>query len=120
MSSSALPTTVERALHVLNTILPILRIAKASVMGIGIPGVEGAINGVFELATMVSGCIFALWHFLFLIPALQTMEGNKDDLSKLEDLLNSLIALDPLGASDDLRDRLLKLSAYVLRGPCRV
>jgi len=33
--------------------LPVLKLAKASVTGIGIPAVEPLINGVLELATLV-------------------------------------------------------------------
>jgi hypothetical protein len=39
---------------VLDSILPALTLAQASVVGIGIPGVEAIINCVFQLATMVS------------------------------------------------------------------
>jgi hypothetical protein len=39
---------------VLDSILPALTLAKTSVVGIGIPGVEAVINCVFQLATMVS------------------------------------------------------------------
>lgn len=39
---------------VLNTaILPALRLAKVGAAGLG-PGIEGLLNGIFELATMVS------------------------------------------------------------------
>jgi hypothetical protein len=37
-----------------NAVLVTLNLAKSAVTGIGIPGVEGAINGVVELASMVS------------------------------------------------------------------
>jgi hypothetical protein len=52
---------------ILETALPILNLAKASVSGIGIPGVEGAINAVVELATMVSVSESAFHDNSFLI-----------------------------------------------------
>jgi hypothetical protein len=40
----------------LSNVLVALNLAKASVTGIGIPGVETVIGAVVELATMVSVC----------------------------------------------------------------
>ncbi|KAJ6594878.1 hypothetical protein B0H19DRAFT_975088, partial [Mycena capillaripes] len=82
-------------MHLLQTVLPVLNLAKAGVTGIGIPGVEGAINGVVELATMVA-----------------TMKSNKEDLSKLQKCLHTLIVVDASGCGDDLKNR---LSIFVQR-----
>ncbi|KAJ7454407.1 hypothetical protein FB451DRAFT_1408329 [Mycena latifolia] len=72
------------ATAILNSaILPALRLAKG--------GVEPAINGVPELATMRS-----------------TMKANKEELSKLENSLNKLSAT---GASGDLTQRVPALSS---------
>ncbi|KAJ7935873.1 hypothetical protein B0H13DRAFT_447798 [Mycena leptocephala] len=76
---------------ILETALPILNLTKASVSGIGIPGVEGAINAVVELATMVS--------------------SNKNDLSKLEKCLDTLISIDASGCGEDLKNRLITLKS---------
>jgi hypothetical protein len=43
-------------MQVLENVLPVLNLAKAGATGIGIPGVEPVINGVLQLATMVSVC----------------------------------------------------------------
>ncbi|KAJ7348667.1 hypothetical protein DFH08DRAFT_808394 [Mycena albidolilacea] len=56
---------------------PALRLGKAGLTGIGIPGVESAFNVVVELAEMVS-----------------TMQANKEDLSKLEKHLGGLVGMD--------------------------
>ncbi|KAJ7114805.1 hypothetical protein C8R44DRAFT_709944 [Mycena epipterygia] len=74
-------------------ILPALNLAKAGATGISIA--EPIINGVLELATMVS-----------------TMKVNKEDLLNLEQSLNafSTINVSP-GASEDLKARLLSLSS---------
>ncbi|KAJ6481187.1 hypothetical protein DFH09DRAFT_418991 [Mycena vulgaris] len=77
-----------------SVIVPALKLAKAGATGIGIPGVEPAINGVLELAMMLS-----------------TMKENKEDLSRLETALNELITIDASGASGDLKQRLVKLSS---------
>ncbi|KAJ6629728.1 hypothetical protein B0H10DRAFT_2184299 [Mycena sp. CBHHK59/15] len=79
--------------RILEAILPALSLAKASVTGIGIPGVEPVINGVLELVTMIS-----------------TMKANKEDLSKLERSLKAFIAIDASGASEDLKRQLNMLS----------
>ncbi|KAJ6587460.1 hypothetical protein DFH09DRAFT_229581, partial [Mycena vulgaris] len=72
--------------------LPVLNLAKASVTGIGIPGVEPVINGVLELATLID-----------------TMHSNKEDLSQLDQRLDSFIAIDTSGCGENLRDRLTTL-----------
>ncbi|KAJ6629690.1 hypothetical protein B0H10DRAFT_1939664 [Mycena sp. CBHHK59/15] len=83
--------------RILEAILPALSLAKASVTGIGIPGVEPVINGVLELVTMIS-----------------TMKANKEDLSKLERSLKAFIAIDASGASEDLKRRLNMLSLNLM------
>ncbi|KAJ6566194.1 WD40-repeat-containing domain protein [Mycena capillaripes] len=79
-------------MRVLDNVVPALSLAKAGVTGIGIPGVEPAINGVLELAMMVS-----------------TMHSNKEDLSKLEKCLNTLITINTSACGDDLKNRLITL-----------
>ncbi|KAF7342956.1 WD-REPEATS-REGION domain-containing protein [Mycena venus] len=77
-----------------DTVLPALTLAKSGVTGIGIPGVEGAINGVLELAMMLS-----------------TMEENKEDLAKLENSLDKFITIDTMGIGANLKQRLDNLSS---------
>ncbi|KAJ7194310.1 hypothetical protein GGX14DRAFT_404768 [Mycena pura] len=72
-----------------SAVLPVLNLANAAVQGIGIPGIEGAINSISELATMVL-----------------TMKANKDDLANLEKALQVLIAIDVSDCSGDLARRL--------------
>ncbi|KAJ7025428.1 hypothetical protein C8F04DRAFT_1239160, partial [Mycena alexandri] len=67
---------------------PALRLGKAAVTGIGIPGVEGVVNGVVELGEMVS-----------------TMRGNKVDLVKLKKHLDTLDAVDSSNMGGDLKQR---------------
>ncbi|KAJ6571391.1 WD40-repeat-containing domain protein [Mycena capillaripes] len=69
--------------------VPALTLAKATVTGIGIPGVEGAISGVLALATMIS-----------------TMHSNKDALSKIDKCLETLISIDPSSCGEHLKNRL--------------
>ncbi|KAJ7501873.1 hypothetical protein B0H11DRAFT_2188722, partial [Mycena galericulata] len=86
-SSSAAAETI----HTLRgSIIPALNLAKAGVTGIGVPGLEGAVNGVYELANMIS-----------------TMKGNKKDLAALEKSVDTLAALNVPGATGDLKDRQL-------------
>ncbi|KAJ7797281.1 hypothetical protein B0H13DRAFT_2392237 [Mycena leptocephala] len=77
-----------------SVILPALTFARAGVTGIGIPGVEPAINGILELATMLS-----------------TTKANKEDLAKLEKSLDKLINIDTTGVDGDLKQRLDSLSS---------
>ncbi|KAJ6460309.1 hypothetical protein C8R45DRAFT_1029882 [Mycena sanguinolenta] len=70
--------------------LPVLKLAKASVTGIGI--LEPVISGILELATVVD-----------------TMHSNKEDLSQLEQRLDNFIAIDTSDCGDNLRDRLTML-----------
>ncbi|KAJ7018871.1 hypothetical protein C8F04DRAFT_1242939, partial [Mycena alexandri] len=67
---------------------PALRLGKAAVTGIGIPGVEGVVNGVIELGEMVL-----------------TMRGNKEDLVKLKKHLDTLDAIDCSNMGGDLKQR---------------
>ncbi|KAJ6511664.1 hypothetical protein DFH09DRAFT_1435061 [Mycena vulgaris] len=99
--SSALGTNrLPSAMGILDSaILPALRLATAGATGIGVPGVEGALNGVLELAEMVS-----------------TMKANKEDLGKLDKNLGSLIAnIKASGATGELKQRLDKLSSELER-----
>jgi hypothetical protein len=41
---------------ILDNVLPMLKLAKSVVSGIGVPGVEPVITAVLELATMASVC----------------------------------------------------------------
>ncbi|KAJ7434654.1 hypothetical protein B0H11DRAFT_2208168 [Mycena galericulata] len=75
------------------TIIPALNLARAGVTGIGLPGVEGVLNGVVELAKTVS-----------------TMKGNKKDLAALKKSVDELAALKVPGATGDLETRLTTLS----------
>jgi hypothetical protein len=36
------------------SVLPALKLTQAGVSGIGVPGVEGAVNLIYELATLIS------------------------------------------------------------------
>ncbi|KAJ7034183.1 hypothetical protein C8F04DRAFT_583058 [Mycena alexandri] len=67
---------------------PALRLGKAAVTGIGIPGVEGVVNGVVELGEMVA-----------------TMRGNKEDLFELKKHLDTLDAVDCSNMGGDLKQR---------------
>ncbi|KAJ7754008.1 hypothetical protein B0H16DRAFT_1690594, partial [Mycena metata] len=67
---------------------PVLRLGKAAVTGIGIPGIEGIVNGVIELEEMVL-----------------TMRGNKGDLVKLKKHLDALDAVDCSNVEGDLKQR---------------
>ncbi|KAJ7795965.1 hypothetical protein B0H14DRAFT_2916971 [Mycena olivaceomarginata] len=77
-----------------NVVLPALTLARAAVTGINIPGVEGTLNGLLELATMLS-----------------TMKANKDDLSKLAQSLKKIIDISTAGVDGDLKARLNILSS---------
>ncbi|KAF7349075.1 WD-REPEATS-REGION domain-containing protein [Mycena venus] len=82
---------------------PALRLGKAGVTGIGIPGVEGAVNGVVALAEMVS-----------------TMRGNKKDLVKLEKHLAELNAIDCSDMKGELKERVenLKNKLHLIAANC--
>ncbi|KAJ7511336.1 hypothetical protein B0H11DRAFT_2387070 [Mycena galericulata] len=85
--SSSAPETI----HILRrSIIPALNLAKAGVTGIGVPGLEGAVNGIYELANMIS-----------------TMKGNKKDLAALEKSIDTLAALNVPGATGELKERQL-------------
>ncbi|KAJ7447803.1 hypothetical protein B0H11DRAFT_2202693 [Mycena galericulata] len=88
--SSAAPDTMKT---LRSTIIPALNLAKAGVAGIGIPGVEGALNAVHELAKMIS-----------------TMKGNKKDLDALKKSIDAFATLEVPGAPTDLEKRLTELS----------
>jgi hypothetical protein len=58
-------------MQVLESVLPALNLAKAGATGLGIPGVEPVINGVLELATMVSVCDSTSCAKVLLMPSRQ-------------------------------------------------
>ncbi|KAJ7501871.1 hypothetical protein B0H11DRAFT_1907787 [Mycena galericulata] len=94
--SMALPPASGAAepIHTLRgSIIPALKLAKAGVAGIGVPGLEAAVNGVYELANMIL-----------------TMKGNKKDLAALEKSVGTLAAINVPGATGDLKERLTHLS----------
>ncbi|KAJ7218409.1 hypothetical protein GGX14DRAFT_390183 [Mycena pura] len=76
-------------MNILDTILPVLRVAQAATAGNPVPGLEGAITSVVALAEMVS-----------------TMKANMDDLPDLIKRLKPLTEIDTVGCSDDLKQRL--------------
>ncbi|KAJ7919797.1 hypothetical protein B0H13DRAFT_2268384, partial [Mycena leptocephala] len=76
-----------------NEAIPVLRLAKESVAGIGIPGVEAALGGVLAVAEMI-----------------QDMQSNKEDLAKLKPHLEELIKVDPSGHDGELEKRLTELA----------
>lgn len=94
-----------------DAILPTLYVAKAAVTGIGIVGLEPIINGVLELAKMVS--VRGPRSNLPVAYTPQTMKANKEDLSTLESSLNSLSAIHVLDVNDDLKVRLTTFSSCV-------
>jgi hypothetical protein len=52
--SATPPLASARGTQLLNSVIPALSLAKAGVTGIGIPAVEPVVNGVYELAQMLS------------------------------------------------------------------
>ncbi|KAF7378037.1 hypothetical protein MSAN_00227600 [Mycena sanguinolenta] len=76
-----------------SAVLPALKLAKAGATGLGVPGVEPVITAVLELVTMVS-----------------IMKSNKEDLSKLEQILKKLTVIDMATAGDDLKARTAELA----------
>ncbi|KAJ7434790.1 hypothetical protein B0H11DRAFT_2201950 [Mycena galericulata] len=90
-SSSATADNIQTLQH---SVIPVLNLARAGVSNISVPGLEGAVNGVFELAKMVS-----------------TMKGNKKDLAALKTSVDALAALNVPGATGDLETRLNELSS---------
>ncbi|KAJ7155263.1 hypothetical protein C8R46DRAFT_1117335 [Mycena filopes] len=81
-------------MEILDKVIPVLTLAKASVTGIGIPAVEPVLNGVLELATMIS-----------------TMRSNNEALVKLEICLSRLTVIDTADCPTDLKTRLTTLSS---------
>ncbi|KAJ7468290.1 hypothetical protein B0H11DRAFT_1921160 [Mycena galericulata] len=90
-SSSVAADDIQTLQH---SVIPVLNLARAGVTNLGVPGLEAAVNGVFELAKMVS-----------------TMKGNKKDLAALKILVAALAALKVQGATGDLETRLTDLSS---------
>ncbi|KAJ7226963.1 hypothetical protein GGX14DRAFT_693065 [Mycena pura] len=77
-----------------NAVLVTLELAKSAATGIGIPGVESAVNAVAELASMVS-----------------RMNANEKELPKLIKTLNNFIEIDISGCRTDLAQRLYSLAS---------
>ncbi|KAJ7916463.1 hypothetical protein B0H13DRAFT_2269919 [Mycena leptocephala] len=77
-----------------NEAIPVLRLAKESVAGIGIPGPEAALGGVLAVAEMI-----------------QDMQSNKEALAKLKPHLEELIKVDlSAGCNGELEKRLTELA----------
>ncbi|KAJ7788653.1 hypothetical protein B0H14DRAFT_256285 [Mycena olivaceomarginata] len=76
-------------MNILDSILPVLRVAQAAAAGNPVPGLEGAIADVVALAEMVS-----------------MMKANMDDLPDLIKRLKPLTEIDTDGCSDNLKQRL--------------
>ncbi|KAF8215509.1 hypothetical protein K438DRAFT_1748448 [Mycena galopus ATCC 62051] len=76
-------------MNILETVLPVLKVAQAAVQGNPVPGLEAVITGVVALAEMMS-----------------TMKANMDDLPDLIERLKPLTEIDTAGCSDDLKQRL--------------
>ncbi|KAJ7732626.1 hypothetical protein B0H14DRAFT_3168915 [Mycena olivaceomarginata] len=98
-STSSRQTTM----NILDSILPVLRVAQAAAAGNPVPGLEGAITGVVALAEMVS-----------------TMKGNTADLPELDKRLKRLTDIDTVGCSDNLKQRLNKLKENLEPIPTRL
>ncbi|KAJ7496319.1 hypothetical protein B0H11DRAFT_2190093, partial [Mycena galericulata] len=93
MTSPSCSATAENIQTFQGSVIPALNLARAGVTGIGVPGIEGAVNAIFELAKMVS-----------------TMKGNKKDLAALKKSVDALAVLKVPGATGDLQERLTELS----------
>jgi hypothetical protein len=111
--AAALPLASARSTHALNFIVTVLSLAKAGVAGLGIPALEPVLNGVYELAQMISVGTLCLDASLDENSAFQTMKSNKEGLAALEKLLTNLAAIDISGADGDLKDRLEAISSQV-------
>jgi hypothetical protein len=96
-----------------NEAIPVLRFAKESVSGIGIPGPEAALGGVLAVAKMIQVRDFILYGKLYHATAMyQDMQSNKEDLAKLKPNLEELIKVDTSGWDGDLKKRLTELALY--------
>ncbi|KAJ7492938.1 hypothetical protein B0H11DRAFT_1911385 [Mycena galericulata] len=100
MSLPARSATAETIQTLRGSVIPALNLARAGVTGIGVPGIEGAVTCIFELAKMVS-----------------TMKGNKKALEALKTSIDALAAatLEVSGAPGDLETRLTRLSSVYRR-----
>ncbi|KAJ7513204.1 hypothetical protein B0H11DRAFT_1898440 [Mycena galericulata] len=76
-----------------NESIPVLRLAKESVAGIGIPGPETALGGVLAVAEMI-----------------RDMQSNQNDLAKLKSHLEKLIKIDVSGCDGELKKCLTELA----------
>jgi hypothetical protein len=103
-----------------NEAIPVLRLAKESVAGIGIPGVEAALGSVLVMAEMIQVRDFVLYSKLYHPTAIyQDMQSNKEDVAKLKLHLEELIKVDPSGRDGELKKRLTELASYapLLKAP---
>jgi hypothetical protein len=107
------PLASAKGTQVLDSIVAVLRLAKAGVTGIWIPAVEPMVNGVYELAQMISVGTLCLDAGLDENSVFQTMKSNKEGLAALEKSLTNLAAIDISGADGDLKDRLEAISSQV-------
>ena len=97
-----------------NEAIPVLRLAKESVTGIGIPGPEAALGGVLAVAEMIQVRDFVLCGELYHPTAMyQDMQSNKEDLAELKPHLEELIKVDSSGCDGELKKRLTELTSYV-------
>ncbi|KAJ7450324.1 hypothetical protein B0H11DRAFT_1928344 [Mycena galericulata] len=91
----AFSSTADSIQTLQHSVIPLLNLARAGVTNINVPVLEGALNGVLEVAKMVL-----------------TMKGNKKDLAALKTSVDALLAdLKVLGATGDLQKRLIALSS---------
>jgi hypothetical protein len=96
-----------------NEAIPVLRFAKESVTGIGIPGPEAALGSVLAVAEMIQVRDFILYGKLYHATAMyQDMQSNKEDLAKLKPHLEELIKVDTSGRDGELEKRLTELASY--------
>jgi hypothetical protein len=96
-----------------NEAIPVLRLAKKSVTGIGIPGPEAALGGVLAVAEMIQVRDFVLYGKLYHLTVMyQDMQSNKEDLAKLKPHLEELIKVDLSGCNGELEKRLTELALY--------
>ncbi|KAF7344289.1 WD-REPEATS-REGION domain-containing protein [Mycena venus] len=99
------PMLRDKFASTIKTVMPILEGAKAAVTGIGFPGVESVVNGVYFLAQ----------KFL-------DMNTNQEDLTELNEHLQALNKIDTAGLNDgDLKNRItnLLLNMMTVAKSCR-
>ncbi|KAJ7189516.1 hypothetical protein GGX14DRAFT_408743 [Mycena pura] len=107
MTTTSAPPRSSLAEGTIEAILPVLRFAKSTVTGIGVPGVEPTINGVLHLAEMLSVDVHDKW-------TVQTMKSNKESLAQVQQSVALLFAIDASETDGALQERLIKLQSYVI------